>query len=252
MKHMNRYWLIISLIWLGTSPMFSQETGGYYFGIKGGLSIGFQKWNAFERDPLFRYHGIAFIESATEENVGLFAQAGYHIRGSAIRTPVVTIQGISRPFDAFTVPFEFQNVALSIGAKQKFALGLGENKFYYLIGVRGEYTIGTNLRPDGITEDHPFFFSYPFDEFVNNINYGLIAGGGIEFNISEFVGALIELTVNPDFSKQYNQPEIPNVINPNQFSGGSSNITIRERNIVNTTFELSIGFRFLRRVEYVD
>ena len=243
---MKLYSILLGLI-LFTIGINAQETGGYYFGVKGGLSIGFQKWNSFERDPLFRYHGIIFTESATEENVGLFAQAGYHLKGSAIRTPSIT--NSFGTFNGFTTPFEFQNLSISVGAKQKFDIGVSDNKFYYIIGIRGDYTIGTNLRPDGISENHPFFFSYPFDDFVNEINYGLIGGGGIEFPLSEFVGALIELTVNPDFSKQYNQPEIRNVINP---ISGNNSITIPERNIVNTTFELTLGFKFLRKVEYID
>ncbi len=248
-KIMQKQTIIWSFFFFVLSfTLSAQETGGFYFGVKGGLSIGFQRWNSFERDPLFRYHGIGFIETATEENVGLFAQLGYHIKGSAIRTPVIVVD--SRSFSSFEIPFEFRNISLSIGAKQKFDLGI-DKKFYYLLGVRGDYTVSTKLRPDGISEQHPFYFSYPFEDFVNEINYGLIAGGGIEIPLSEFVGVLFELTVNPDFSKQYNQPEIPNVINPNP-RGSSSTVTIPERNIVNTTFEFTVGFKFLRKVEYID
>ena len=242
---MRRLLVLGALLWM-TTTMVGQ--GSFYFGFKGGPSIGFQKWNAFERDPLFRYHGVAFIESATEDKVALFAQAGYHLRGSAIRTQPVFFD--NRDFPGFSIPFEFRNAALSLGAKQKFDLGIS-NKFYYLIGIRGEYTISTQLRPDGISEDNPYFLTYPFEEFVNKINYGLIAGGGIEFTLSEFVGILLELSVSPDFSRQYRQPEIPNVIQPFP-QGGSNTTTLREREIVNTTFEISIGFRFLRKVEYID
>lgn len=226
----------------------AQDPGSFYFGIKGDPTAAFQKWNSFERDPLFRYHGIVFIESAAEESVGLFAQVGYHIKGSAIRTRPVFFN--NQDFPGQTIPFEFRNIALSLGAKQKFDFGVNR-KIYYLIGVRGDYTVDTKLRPEGVSEDNPFFLSYPFEEFVQDINYGLIAGGGIEFQVSEFVGVFVELAVNPDFSKQYRQPEIPNVLNPLP-TGGATTITIREREISNTTFELSLGLKFLRKVVYVD
>ena len=60
--------------------------GGFAFGIKGGPTIGLQQWEGFEQDPLFKYHGIAFIESISEENAfGVFAQLGYHQKGSMRR-----------------------------------------------------------------------------------------------------------------------------------------------------------------------
>ncbi len=70
----------------------------------------------------------------------------------------------------------------------------------------------------------------------------------MEFSFSEFIGASLEFTVNPDFSLQYRQPAIPNVRDP--WSG--QNTTIPERRIRNMTFELTAGFRFLRKVQYLD
>lgn len=44
---------------------------------------------------------------------------------------------------------------------------------------------------------------------------------------------------------------IPN--NLSSFGGGASNVTtLPERSIRNNTIELSIGFRLIRQVEYVD
>jgi hypothetical protein len=62
---------------------------------------------------------------------------------------------------------------------------------------------------------------------------------------------VLELTINPDFTKQYNQPLIPNVINPNPF-GGSNVIDIPQRQITNVTFELTLGFRFVNKIVYID
>ena len=79
-------------------------------------------------------------------------------------------------------------------------------------------------------------------------NYGIIAGGGIEFMFSELVGGLVELTINPDLSQQYFQ----NAFTYNSNINGQQQRTIGERRIRNVSIELSVGFRFLRIVEYVD
>lgn len=228
---------------------------GYAFGIKGGPTVGFQRWdNTFDRDPLYRYHGIVFIESANEENAfGLFAQAGYHVKGSAIRTFATTVQTPTglRQVPRREIPFEFRNISVTLGGKQKFPIGYGSTKGYYLFGIRGDYTISTQLRPDGVEEDDPYSFIYPFDDFVNDFNYGVTLGGGLEFDFTELIAGFIELTVNPDFSRQYNQPQINNIVNPNP-SGGGNLINIPERQIINTTVELTFGIRFWNKFEYID
>ncbi len=226
----------------------------YAFGIKGGLTSGFQRWdNSFSaRDPLYRYHGIAFIETADEGSpFSLFAQAGYHIKGSAIRTyptKVSTPTGF-QDVPGFTIPFEFHNASLTLGAKQR--VGSGASDLYYLLGVRGDYTLSTNL--DEVASDNKGIYLgiLPFDAFVTKFNYGITLGGGIQFDFSEYVATFLELTVNPDFSKQYRQPAIPNVSNPNPNSSNSL-ITIPERQISNTTIELTLGFRFLHKIVYLD
>lgn len=217
----------------------------YAFGVKGGLTTGFQQWDNFERDPLFSYHGIAFIETAPEENkFAIFAQIGYHIKGSAIRNRnfVNVVTGnITKPP---ATKFKFNNISLTLGGKQKYDWGAA-NKFYYLIGFRGDYTINTNL--DQYKDFNNVFPIYPFDAFVRKWNYGATVGGGIEFPISDYVSGIVEFTVNPDFSKSYRQPPLFNVINP---FGPNRNFT--EREITNTTFEITVGFRFLHEVEYID
>ena len=232
-------------------PSSTIEAQGFAFGIKSGLTVGFQKWDngSFEsRDPLFRYHGIAFIESLAEENkFAVFAQAGYHIKGSAVRTLSFTnINGIRIP--GRSTNFQFRNVSVTVGGKQKFDLG-ATAKYYYLVGLRGDYTVSTQLRPEWLDETFVTAY-YPFEAYVNNWNYGATIGGGLEFPFGELIGGMIEFTVNPDFSKQYNAPRIDNVVNTNPNS--TNTITIPERQIANTTFEISLGLKFLRKVEYID
>lgn len=228
----------------------------YAFGVKGGLTIAAQKWdNSFKRGPLFSYHGIAFIESAPEGNeFALLAQAGYHTKGSAIRTfasSFVDQNGNLRNYPALRQGFEFQNISLTLGGKQKYSFGNGDSRLYYMFGIRGDYTIGTNF--DGLTENtNPVYaLIYPIEGFVNKFNYGATLGGGMEIPLGRLYGVVLEFSVNPDFSKQYNQPRIDNVINPNPY-GSQNTITIPERAITNVTFEVSAGFRFLNIIEYID
>lgn len=228
------------------------QAQGYYFGLKGGLTIGTQQWQSLDRDPLFRYHGIAFVESIAEENsFGLFAQAGFHEKGSAIRNRLFRNSLNGGFFRAPTYQFIFRNASLTLGAKQKFDLGTSNSKWFYLLGIRGDYTLNTNLGEfREFIERNPAFAIFPIDEpeFINEINYGVTVGGGVEFPFTEFIGLVLEFTLNPDFSFQYVQPAIPNVQEP--FTG--TNRTIPERQIRNLTLEVTVGFRFLRKVEYID
>ena len=214
----------------------SVDAQTFYFGPKGGLTVGLQNWNGIERDPLLAYHGALFIEGDDSDGGNaLFAQIGYHKRGSAEQ--VLFFSGSSSAFQR--QPFEFNNVALQLGAKKAF----GAADAYYGFGIRLEYTVGTNL------DDYSRFGGYfPVNDFVNEFNYGATLLIGKRFAFSELAGAFIEASISPDISKQYEQPRIPNVISP--FTGNT--VTLREQTIRNITFELTVGFRFLRKVVYLD
>ena len=248
-EYMKR--IILSLLILAAMGLQGRAQG-FAFGVKGGMTIGVQQWEGLQQDPLFKYHGIAFIESLSEENAfGVFAQLGYHQKGSAIRNRFAQNIFNNLPFRQSTREFIFNNLSLIGGAKQKFALGAGDSKAYYALGIRLDYTLNTNLGEyTAINESNPAYAFFPIDDtqFIREVNYGVTLGGGIEVPFSELVGAVIEFTVNPDFSYQYEQPEIPNVLDP--ITGNSR--TIPERRIRNLTFELTVGFRFLRKVEYID
>jgi hypothetical protein len=253
---MKYYVTLCIFLFLGASALQGQ---GYVFGIKGGPSIGIQNWgNSFQRDPLFRYHGALFIESLPESNQwSLFAQAGYHPKGSAIRNrnffDPVNGNFFRPPADVFI----FHNASLILGAKQKFDVGTS-SKWFYSFGIRGDYTVDTNLdRYDFFLEQNPNIAAvYPINAYfsengflgIRRLNYGFSGGAGLEWQFSKFIGASLEFTVNPDFSFQYTQPAIPNVRDP--WTGESR--TIPERKIRNLTFELTAAFRFLRKIEYID
>ncbi|MCB0632421.1 MAG: outer membrane beta-barrel protein [Saprospiraceae bacterium] len=218
------------------------------FGVKGGLTVGVQQWGGFEQDPLLKYHGIAFIESYDpDEPFAVFAQLGYHQKGSAIRNRNyrdLSGTGFIRPPAR---EFIFNNLSLTLGAKQKFPLS-GSTQWYWLLGVRGDYTLDTNL--DEYNEINLVYPIYPLDSdlFIRDFNYGITFGAGIDFPIADLIGILLEFSVSPDLSYQYVQPAVGNVVDP--YTGGTR--VINERRIRNMVFEVTLGFRFLRLVEYVD
>ena len=169
-----------------------------------------------------------------------------HVKGSAIRNQrFVDVNG--NLFEPSTTEFLFRNLSVVVGAKQKFDFGATGKKFYSF-GIRADYTLNTNLDEyQNGTFSSPAY--YPIDFFVRKFNYGVSVGGGLEFPFSELIGAVVDLSINPDLSFQYRQPPVGNVISP---FNPSQTITIPERKIVNVSVELSVGFRFLRKVEYID
>ena len=247
---MKHYFLAaFTIVFCLCGQVTAQDFG---WGIKGGPSMGFQKWDTgSQRDALFSYHAIAFVESVTEGNAfSTFAQLGYHVRGGAVRTNafnyVNPVTGLESRSTSRTDRYEFRNVSLSLGAKQKFELGSG--KYYYMIGVRGDYTISTNLEE---YENRNTIFNtlyFPQNQFVRKFNYGLIFGGGLERDFSEFITGIFEISVNPDVSKQYRQPPIGNVYNPYTMN----NYNTPSREFSSVSLEVSVGIRFLTKVEYVD
>jgi hypothetical protein len=244
---MNRIVLAV-FIALGAAGGLGAQS--YAFGIKGGLTIGTQQWEGFDQAPLFKYHGIAFIETADEDdNFALMAQLGYHLKGSSTRRRNVIGIGGNRAFTLPTEEFIFRNLSLSLAAKQKFASLSGDARLYYMFGIRGDYTLSTNLSE--YREINMRFPVYPDDseEVLRRWNYGAILGGGIELPVLDLVSTIIEFSINPDFSLQYQQPEINVNVNNEIYSGP---LRIPQRSIRNLTFELTVGFRFLNRVEYID
>ncbi len=242
-KHNKIYsWSLQALFFLGLVLFTGQEakTQGFYFGPKGGMVLGFQNWNGFERDPLFAFSGDLFIETLDPNKTGsLYASIGYHVRGSAVRVlnPVAGFR--------FTQGFRFNNISVVAGAKKKFKSS-GNFDSYYLVGIRGEYNLSTDFGNAGTNVATAAFF--PIPELTNKFTYGITGGAGLEFYMSEFVSPFIELTINPDLSFQYNQPSIGNVTNP--FTGITG--PIPEREIRNMSIELTVGFKFLRKVVYID
>lgn len=226
--------LIGLVLILGASGLVTAQS--FWFGPKIGGGLSFQKWNDFSPNPLLQPAYDLFIESAPEESSSaLFASLGYHVRGSGIRT--FTYLG-----DFFgNQGFKFKNIVLELGGK-RFLSSEKKINAYYMIGIRGEYNIGTNLQ-DYERFANPF---YPHNDFVRKLVYGASIGGGFEYNIGEFYRGFIELSLNPDFANQYFQPPLNNIIDP--YTG--QKISLQERQIKNSALEVRAGFKFLRKVIY--
>jgi hypothetical protein len=252
---MKRNITVTLLLVFVTMCLRAQDIGGFAYGLKGGLSIGFQKWNNVDKSPLYAYQGVLFIESLpAEKKFSVFAQSGYHVRGSAVRYTITNPNGTINTRTASK--YEFNNVSLGLGAKQRYEIG-SEKYAYYILGIRGEYTLNTNLCTYEFVKENGYFSNEKtcpfdaFDEFTQKWNYGMILGGGFELELAERFGVLVELSINPDISQQYRQPK--NV--PRLFVDGSINSNnnfLSEQLVRNTSLELSVGIRLLRIVEYID
>ena len=227
----------------GISTTISAQ--GQIFGLKGGLSVGTQKWNSFERDPLYATHFAVSMESAElDRKSALYGQIGYHTKGSAIRFQrFFDING--NEFKPSATDFKFNNLGLQVGVKQILGDDSADSRLFWKIGLRGEYTLSTNLDEF----DNRLALSFPTDAFVRKITYGVSFGGGYEFYLSDLVRGFVELHIGQDLSNQYQQPAISGVSDPNR---PGQTINIRERKITNTIVELSVGVLLWRKVEYID
>lgn len=231
--------------------MHAQSTA---FVFNGGLSVGFQKWdNSFDRQPLYKYHAALTIESVNNENDNgsIFAQFGYHIRGSATRFRFFFTGG---GINTYSEEFQFRNLSLILGGKQKFPLG-EKSKYFYYGGIRGDYTLNTNideLYESAISNNNPYAVRYyPFIGSMKRWIVGASLGGGLEVPFSDLIGGQLTLSVHPDFTFQYQQPSFSGN-GPDPFTGTITAFSIPERQMRNITIELSLGLRLLRKVVYEE
>lgn len=238
--------ILFALLFFG--QMSAQSTA---YVLQGGLSIGTQKWdNSFNRQPLFAWHGALAIESVdnTDDRSSFFMQIGYHIKGSSNRFRYFNINSGFPSSGVFSERFEFRNISLILGAKQKFPLGANGARYYYFGGLRGDYTLSTNIDELPNAKYNPG--AYPVVGGIRRWMGGVSIGGGIEFQFTELIGGELKISLHPDFTLQYYQPPVGNVINP--YGPPGSTITIEERRIRNNTLEIGFGLRLLRKVVLVD
>jgi hypothetical protein len=241
------------LLLIATTPSVLTAQGTVY-GIKGGLAVGNQSFNnggTTSNGLLFKLYGDLLIESAPADNSGvMYMQVGYHPRGHAKRFQngvYINSQGQQQAFEGFTQEFIFHNAGLTLGFKKRNVLN--NPKAYYTLGLRGEYTIKDNLATAS-SGGGVYSLYNPTSEFVNKFVYGLSLGGGYEFAFSELTGGFVEFSVHPDIGRQYFQPAIQ--VNFRDPFSGQTITSIPEQSIRNLSFEITVGFRFLRKIEYID
>lgn len=225
---------IITLIfaYIAIFKCFSQ----FYFGPALGPGVNFQRWEDFNNDPLFSLNADFFVESVAEETKSaFFAMVGYRTRGSSN-----IYNSGTGGLNISSYKYSFSNAVLELGAKRYITEA--SSRPYYMVGVRGEYNIRTNLKQYERFQT-PFF---PGNDFVKKFTYGFTFGGGYDFKISEMLNGFVQITMCPDINEQYYQPPLFNVPAP----GGFGTISLQERRVKNTSIEIKFGLKILRKVIY--
>jgi hypothetical protein len=238
---MNFKIIFIVAILLGT--LINGFSQSFWFGPKGGLAMNNQNWGSgssslsFGRDPMFSFNGDLFVESYDEAKKGaLYAQLGYHTRGSALR-----FFSFNNSFNSLA-KYKFNNLVLELGAKKSLNLGK-EFEPYFIMGIRGEYTVSDNLNSFSI------FSTIVNSDYTRRFNYGVTIGGGFEMVMSELSNVFLEFSLQPDLSFQYEQFPIPDIPNP-WFPNERINLPLTQ--VRNLSIEAKVGVKFLRKVEYID
>jgi Outer membrane protein beta-barrel domain len=208
----------------------------FYFGPKLGPGLNFQRWSNNDEFPLLSVNGDIFIETAPEDEKNfMYASLGFRTRGSGWRN-----RSLGNNLSFNSTQFKFHNIVLELGAKRMLNNAM-DARPYYFIGLRGEYTVGTNLA------QYANNIYFPQNPFVRKFVYGGTFGGGYEFKFREMMKFFVEIGIHPDFGLQYYQPDLFRV--PDPFFPGQT-LTIRENQIRNLSLELKFGMKFLRKVEY--
>ncbi len=226
-------WMLFTLC---SIPMIS-HTQGTVYSFMAGPTMSTQTINGFERDPFFRLHFLARMESTSEISPNaLYASLGYHTKGSAINTYAYYDPISGNETDGSSSSMEFHNLSLSFGVKQRKEVG--SNFLSYGFGLRGDFNLSTDFEA--------FFAGLEGSE--NKFTYGLNFDVGWEFPLSELVSTTIEVGFYPDLS---NQLFIPLQDTGFNYDNGQP-VIIQESEIKNVVFEARAGFRFWRKVVYID
>ena len=101
---------------------------GTVFIPKGGLTMGLQAWDGFQRQALFTYHGAIAMEGYKEDApAALFAQVGLHNRGSSERVFFFNSPGNA---SANRQSFRFSNLSALFGAKKRINTSSSSKPYY--------------------------------------------------------------------------------------------------------------------------
>ena len=233
---------------LGLLMFNSGHAQSLWFGAKGGAAMNLQNWGnggdgvGLNRSPMFSVNGDILIESYDEFYKGaLYAQLGFHTRGSSLR-----FFSFNNVFSDL-LNYKFRNIVLELGAKKTLNLGKEYNP-YFILGIRGEYTVGTDF---GNFTNQGLLFTNNFvdNAFVKKFNYGVTVGGGFEMYLSALSNVFAEFSIQPDLSFQYEQPPLYNLTSP---WPPFDKVNIGLQQVRNVSIEAKVGIKFLRKVEYID
>jgi len=233
---------------LGLLMFNSGHAQSFWFGAKGGAAMNLQNWGnggdgvGLNRSPMFSVNGDILIESYDEFYKGaLYAQLGFHTRGSSLR-----FFSFNNVFSDL-LNYKFRNIVLELGAKKTLNLGKEYNP-YFILGIRGEYTVGTDF---GNFTNQGLLFTNNFvdNAFVKKFNYGVTVGGGFEMYLSALSNVFAEFSIQPDLSFQYEQPPLYNLTSP---WPPFDKVNIGLQQVRNVSIEAKVGIKFLRKVEYID
>lgn len=204
------------------------------YGVLGGLTIGTQKWNGFDRDPLLTWNGRFFYESLLNEKLSVVGEVGLHNRGSGVLGQYIVL-GTGNLQTNYS-RMVFRNVSVLGGAKQIYDVKDGLEAFVKL-GLRVEYTVADT-----------FEIFEQYSEAIQPFNYGITLGGGFHFGPKDGpVQFILEAQVSPDFSQQLYAPSA-NIWN--RYS--QSYQTFSEQKVSNLSFEITLGIRFVNKYYYED
>jgi hypothetical protein len=209
---------------------------GTAFGIQTGLAIGIQKWNGSQREPLFAFTGSMFMDFMTGRRMSTLIQLGYSPKGSSViqnATQYIGPGGQPINIPRTTYNTIFHNLSMILGAKSRFAMPKPNQWAYFMLGIRGEYTLAY---------DRGLLGNPNFDDYINKFNWGPSLGGGYEMGLGESNTTLFwQLHIAPDVSYVLN---VPNSQWTNPFTLQTE--TLPAQRIRNMGIELVMGVRFHR------
>lgn len=225
----NKLIALAVLLTVSTTLLTAQL--GTYYGVKGGLGINNQQWSGRVNNQLLFTPNIDFMAETYDPGSlsSLYSQIGYHQRGSGLG-------GFG--FQRFAT-YRFHNISVEVGGKRKATDGEKWDS-YYMLGLRGEYTVASNLNEDAAAS----LFNLVLSEYVRRFNYGVTIGGGFDYDLGNDRTLFFEVAFSPDLSAQYDQPINLVFPNPNTASQ-QQDITINAQQVRNFSLEIRVGYKWL-------
>jgi len=219
----------IFILIIGLLSILDLQAQDNAYGLLGGLTVGTQRWNGFDRDPLLTWNARGFYESILNDGLSVPIEFGYHNRGSAL---------LQQGFVSGTNQLISQNYRMRIGnlsvlgAAKKIYKLKDNMEAYAKLGVRLEYSV---------TDSFEVFEQYT--DAIQPFNYGFTLGGGFHFGpVDGPTQFVLDFQISPDFSQQIYAPAGTLI---NRFTGQP--VSFSEQKVTNISIEISLGIRFVTK-----